>query len=335
MQIKHREADQFLSRGLQGLFFFLFFGTDEGLIHERAYTLYSLFKKNNPNSERIDIDGDDLAQQPHILYEQAQSIGLFAEQKAILIMAGSKSFTPALEVCVEDDIFQTPVIIKAGSLRPDHQLRKLFERHKKMASIECYPDSPQDISSLIKKTAQEHKSTISADAIDHLIHALGESRLSTRLELDKLFLYKYGDEQIDLHDILAISSDASDPLIDELTGSVFMRNRTQAVNDLTRLLNSGHDPNMIIGHLLRFSQIILKTKINISQGDQPEIAGQKAMRSLGIFSRPQKIDAYTRKWTEERLIKAILLFSQCMDRIRLEPKLASTYIARVVMAAAH
>jgi DNA polymerase-3 subunit delta len=331
MHIKHREADQFLNRGLQGLFFFLFYGTDEGLIHERAYSLVKHYSSSFPNCERIDFDGDELAQHPHLLYEEAQSLGLFTEKKIIVISAKLKSFVVALENCLEDGQFDTPIIIKASALKTDHYLRKLFERHKKMAAIECYPDTAHDLSNLIRGSAQHHNYSITPDAIDHLIHSLGESRLSTRLELDKLYLYCHQSPTINLDDVLAISSDTSDPLIDELSASVFLRQHQNSLDHLQRLLSGGHDPTQIIGHLLRVSFVVLRTKIFMDNGENPESARLKASRSIGLFGRPQKIENYARQWTHQRLIKTISVFSDCINRIRLEPKLAETFTERAVL----
>lgn len=331
MLIRHKDADQFLARGLQGLSFFLFYGTDEGLVQERARIVFQHFRKQHPKCEIINMEGDELAQNPHLLFEEAQSLGLFAEKKFIFITLGSKSILPALETCLQEDNFQTPVIIKAGALKPDHQLRKLCERKKNIISIECYPDTNSDLTALIKKSAQEHNIKISSDAIEHLIHSLGESRLSTRLEFEKLYLYCHGQSSIELSDILDISSDASDPIIDELTTSVFMRQHQQAMSFLSRLLQSGHDPHQIIGSLLRCAMTILRTKIYIENGEPPESARQKASRMMSFFGRPQRFENYARLWTNARLIKAIDIFAHCIDRIRLEPKLAQTYTTRAVL----
>jgi DNA polymerase III subunit delta len=331
MLIRHREADQFISKGLQGLLFFLFFGTDEGLVHERAYNIFKHFQKSHPDCELIDIEGDHLYQNQHRLFEESQSLGLFAQQKCIIINAGSKSFISSLETCIDEDNFQTPVIIKAGALKPDHQLRRLFERHKNMAAIECYPDSPSELSTLIQSSAKAHHFKLSSDAIDQLVHSLGESRLSTRLELDKLYLFCHGYENINLSHIQDISSDASDPIIDELISAVFTRQYQHAIDHLTRMLMSGHEPHLIISSLLRFTLTILRTKLYMDNGDNAESAKLKASRIMGIFGRPQKIDQFARSWSLNRLIKAISIFSSCIDKIRLDPKLANTYTSRAVL----
>ncbi len=331
MLVRHREADTFLKKSHDGVGFYLLFGTDEGLVHERSRAICSLYKrKSAEETELIQFDGDQLAGDPGLLVDEVCSLGLFAQKKVVLISAGSKNFVPAIELCSEGDPKGTPVIILAGALRPDHQLRKLFERDRKMVAIECYPDSVAELRSLIQNAAAEHGMKIAPAPLNDLSLALGEDRLSTRMELEKLFLYCTGQSTIEADDITQIGSDTSDPMVDELTGYIFGRSRKQASGTIVKLLRSGHDPSVLLGNLLRYGALLCRAKVLIDDGEQQDAALQKASRLLGFFGRTQKADTHIRMWSSQRLLRAVQVFSICIERVRREPKLSHALTVRAV-----
>ena len=100
-------------------------------------------------------------------------------------------------------------------------MRTLCERGKNTAAIQCYPDSARDIERLIDAEAAEAGLTMTAGAKVYLVSRLGQDRLSTRAELEKLMLYAHGAGEIRLDHVEAIVSDASSLLADKAVNAAF------------------------------------------------------------------------------------------------------------------
>jgi DNA polymerase-3 subunit delta len=99
-------------------------------------------------------------------------------------------------------------VIEAGSLKKDHALRKLVERLREAAAIECYPDSKQDLERLIDTDVRAAGLKIEPDAKAALVQSLGGDRLTTRSELDKLITYAHGAGTITREDVDLLVADA-------------------------------------------------------------------------------------------------------------------------------
>lgn len=93
-------------------------------------------------------------------------------------------------------------------------MRKICEREKNAAAIECYPDTAKEIAHLIDAEVAAARLSIAPDAKALLVSLLGQDRLSTRSELAKLVLYAHAEGEIRLDHVEAIVSDASSLMLD-------------------------------------------------------------------------------------------------------------------------
>jgi DNA polymerase-3 subunit delta len=94
--LKSSEFDSFLDRGKQPIV--LIFGPDAGLVRERAQALIARAVEdlNDPFS-LARLDGDTLAETPERLVEEAHTIPLFGGRRAVLVRAGTRNFSAAVE----------------------------------------------------------------------------------------------------------------------------------------------------------------------------------------------------------------------------------------------
>ena len=100
--VTHREADRFVTGAISQFDLFLIFGTDAGLISERTNTILKTTGVNPSSPDQVTkIDGDEIAGNPGLLFEEAHGMGLFADRRAIVIRAGSKQIITALETILE------------------------------------------------------------------------------------------------------------------------------------------------------------------------------------------------------------------------------------------
>ena len=80
-------------------------------------------------------------------------------------------------------------VFSAGELPGSSPLRRVFEAAPDAAAIGCYPDTPRERGAVIADALRAHRITASIDAAEYLVEHLGNDRLVTRSELEKLVLY--------------------------------------------------------------------------------------------------------------------------------------------------
>ncbi len=220
--VRSHDAERFLARPPPQIYLYLVFGTDAGLVTERARKIIS-HAVDDPKDpfQLVRIGGDELANDPARLADEANTIPLFGGRRAILIEAQGKAFVAAFEPVLGAPPPDCTIVIEAGALKKDVPLRTLCERAKNAAAIQCYPDSVEDIARLIDSEVGAAGVSIAPDAKAFLVSQLGQDRLSTRSELEKLVLYAHGEGEITLEHVAAIVCDASNLIVGEAVDAAF------------------------------------------------------------------------------------------------------------------
>ena len=140
--IRSSEADRIISQPPAGVFLYLVFGPDAGLVAERAKTILSRAVDDPKDGfQLVRLEGDKIAADPLRLADEANAVPMFGGRKAIGLEAAAKSLVPALESLLEAPPRGCVVVVEAGTLKRDHLLRKLCEGAKAAAesseSISC------------------------------------------------------------------------------------------------------------------------------------------------------------------------------------------------------
>ena len=96
--IKNHEADRFVARPAPHIYLYLLFGTDAGLVCERARKIAARAIDDPKDPfQLVRIPGDELAADPLRLADEANTVPLFGGRRAITIEAQGKAFIHALE----------------------------------------------------------------------------------------------------------------------------------------------------------------------------------------------------------------------------------------------
>src|ERR1700716_2338393 len=144
--LKASEIEKFLARPDLARPIVLVFGPDAGLVRERAEALVraSIDDAKDP-FQPPRRDGDDLASEPTRLVEEANTIPLFGERRAVWVKAGSRNFAPAVEALVAAASPDCRVVIEAGDLKRNAPLRMVCERAACAVALPCYADAEREI----------------------------------------------------------------------------------------------------------------------------------------------------------------------------------------------
>ena len=325
--VRSTDADRFINHPPAGVFLYLVFGTDAGLVAERARTTLSRAVDDPKDGfQLVRMDGDDIASDPLRLADEANAIPMFGGRKAIGLEAGGKSLLPAIEPLLRAPPRDCVIVVEAGALKRDHLLRKLCEKEKAAAAIECFPDSPREIGQLIDSELAASSLTIDPDAKELLLSLLGQDRLTTRSELDKLATYAHGGTRVSVADVEAVVADASALVMDHAIDGAF-RGAFAAVETTTeRIFQENGDVNALLASALRHATALHRARIAMDQGGSGE----------GSFYGPRRTlaEQQLRQWDATRLGKAITMLGDAIGRARREPRLAQPIAVRALWSVA-
>lgn len=190
--IKGKAVDQLLTRPGANFRAILFYGPNEGRVREYAVQVAKTVVADLSDPFRIcQLSAADLKDDPARLADEAAAIAMTGGRRVIRMRGIGDAQTDSFANFLENPQGDSLIIVEAGELTKTSRLRKLFESHNLCAIVACYEDSGADLDALVIGHLRQHGLTINSDARDYLLHCLGEDRLATRQELDKLVLYKW------------------------------------------------------------------------------------------------------------------------------------------------
>ena len=323
--VSSREADQFVRRPPRHVVFFLVFGTDAGLVSERAALLVKASGVDRSDSfQLVQLQGDAIAADPLLLLDEANAISMFGGTRVILIDAGGKAFISALEQLLSAPPIDCKIIIEAGALKKEAALRKLLEREKTAAAIECYPDSAAEVESLISDSVRNAGLSINDDARHALARMLGADRLSTRSEIDKLLLYMHGKSRISVTDVELAIADTSGLAVDTAVNCAFSGDLAASDETSHRVYATGGDPNYLLAMALRHAIALHRARLAKDAGSGD------ALRMFGLFGDSKANEKTLARWRAVELERAVLWINEAINLVRRAPGMAEATAVRVL-----
>ena len=328
--VRNSDADRFLAQRRPETFLYLFFGTDPGLVRERARQA-ARRAVDDPEDRMalLRLDADEALREPGRLSDEARAIGLFGGRRAIWIEVGARALLPALEPLIEDPPVDCTLILEAGNLKKGTPLRSLVERLPGGAAVECYPDDSGAIGKLIDEEARAAHLTVDPKARTALIDLLGADRMATRAELSKLMLYAQGDKVVTLDHVEAIVAEAAAPAADEAIDAAFLRKTAEIEQPARRAFADGMDAGYFVGQALRHAAILHRIRLDIEAGrPRPEAT---AAHGRGVhFKRARRLEQQVGLWSAADLSRVVETLAEALPRIRREHRMAEMIAVRAL-----
>ena len=294
--VKSHEASRFLKSPNRDISAIVTYGTDAGLVSERArHAARSWAALENPPSEVIRLDDADLETNPDRISIELMTVPMFGGRKIVLATAGRRINAKLLKELVAPGPLPGILIVEAGNLKPSDTLRSVFEKAKHAAAIACFPDEGRDLSVLVDDEVKAAKMTIAPEAREFLIAQLGADRALSRGEIGKLILYCADRKHIDLADVEAIVSDASELNIDRIINAAAAGEAGAAVRELTRALTGGENAQSIILALQRHYIRLHRIQAEVSAGRSVADA-MKSLRPPLHFKQKNAVTAQIKRW---------------------------------------
>src|SRR5579859_2575438 len=332
--LRGKEIDAFLARPDPRRPIILLYGTDAGLVHERAEALLTsaVDDPNDPFS-LVRLDGDELSAEPSRLVDEALTIPLFGGRRAIRVRAGSRSFASGVDALAETPLKDCRIVIEAGELRPESPLRKACERAKTAVAIACYPDTERDLARLIDDELRLSNLRIAPDARAVLMTLLGGDRQASRNELRKLTLYAHGKGEVTLDDVMSVVADASELKIDPIVDGAFAGNPATVETEFAKAIAAGIYPGVIISAAQRQAAWLHKSAVAISEGTPTSTVLDGGFPRLH-FSRKASVETALRNFDATRLMLVIDQLATAALEMRKQATLAAAIAQRALLSIA-
>jgi len=303
--IKSHEAARFLKAPNNQISAVLTYGTDAGLISERARAAAKAWANlEDPPSEITRLDDADLESDTDRLSVELMTVPMFGGRKVILASTGRRINAALLTEIIEPGPLPGVLVVEAGNLKPTDKVRKLFEKSKHTAAIACFPDEGRDLAALIDDEVKAAKMTIAPEAREVLLAQLGADRALSRGEIAKLVLYCSGHKQIELPDVEAIVSDASELGVDRIVNAAAGGEPGVAVKELSRALNSGESAQFVLIALQRHFMRLHRIQAEVT-GGRAMADAMKSLRPPLHFKQKNAVTAQIRKWPLPHLNRAL------------------------------
>jgi DNA polymerase-3 subunit delta len=294
--VRTRDAERFIAAPPPGVFLFLVFGSDAGMVRERALALVDkrVDDRRDP-FQFVEMSGDAVAADPLALLDEANTTPLFGGSRAILVETGAKSVIPAISSLIAAPPAHCTIVLTAGALRRDSPLRKLVEGAKQGAAIECQPDAEADLQALIDRSLRDAGLVASPEARALLLGALGEDRLMSRAELSKLALYMHGREHVEARDVEAIVAHASN-IATAFAGGAGVGAALDAY-----FAQDGDAQPLLIG-ALRYAVALHRACLAMErEGGRPDAGVSALMRAGFGFMHRALMEEQLKQWSSGRL----------------------------------
>jgi DNA polymerase-3 subunit delta len=332
--IKSSDVDRFITRPDPNQPVVLVYGPDAGLVRERVDALVraSVDDPNDPFA-LARIEGEELSANPSRLIEEASTVPLFGGRRAVLVKAGSRNIAAALEPVIASPSNDCRVIIEAGNLSKSAPLRALCEKAKVAAALPCYADNERDLARLIDDELREAGMAIAPDARAMLVSLLGGDRLASRNEIRKLTLYARGKERIELADVMAVVSDASEMALDGVLDAAFAGRTGDTETEFSKARAGGSSPAAILSAAIRHVANLHKMRLAIDGGDSAEFAMKRGAPPVH-FTREKLVGEALRAWSAPRFLRAMAQLAEASLEARRNAPLAEAIAQRTLLALA-
>ena len=333
--IKSDDIERFVARPDPARPVVLVYGPDAGLVRERADALVrvSVDDPNDPFS-LARIDSEEIGANPARLADEANTVPLFGGRRAVLLRINSRhNVLPSIEAVLEAPPPNCRVIIEAGELRKTAPLRTVCEKARNAAALACYPDRARDLERLIDEEMRAANLTVAPDARAALLALLGGDRIASRGEIRKLALYAHGMERVELADVRAVASDASELGLDGVVDAAFAGRVGEVEREYKKARGDGSAPGAIVSAALRQVAQLHKMRLALDEGGDVESAMMRGAPPVH-FSRKQTVGAALNAWNSSRLLRAMEQLADASLETRRQPAMAEAIAQRTLLSIA-
>jgi DNA polymerase-3 subunit delta len=283
----------------------LLYGPDAGLVRERADRLARLVCPALDDPFRVaELTGPGLADDPARLADEAAQLSLAGGRRVVRVREAGDREAKLFAGFLAGSPGGALVVVEAGELARGSTLRRAFEVAPRAAAIGCYPDGERERAAVIRETLSAHRIRASGDAVRYLVDHLGDDRLVTRSELEKLALYTGDGGRIELDDARLSVGDRAALDLDDAVSAAAEGDAARLERALGRIFQEGTSPVTVVRAVLRHLQRLQLFAAQTAAGT-PVGEVLRNARPPVFFRHEAAIRRQLAIWSEPRLRAAL------------------------------
>jgi DNA polymerase-3 subunit delta len=170
---------------------------------------------------------------------------------------------------------------------------------------------------------------ISRDARELLLASIGNDRLVSRQEIEKLICYVGDAAGIELADVAACVGDAALRETNTLADAVFAGNGELADHSWRRLMAEGSDAGVLAGSVASHAGRLLGARLAMDAGQSAETA---LTRWSMPFPRKKPVMAALSAWSSARLVQAMRLMISAAAEGRRNDRIGEEIVQRALIS---
>jgi DNA polymerase III, delta subunit len=302
MKLQTRDVEAFVKRPRPDIRAVLLFGSDAGLIRERAKAIAQSVVADLSDPFRVaTLTGAQLQEDPAKLADEAAAIALTGGRRVVMVSGAGDRNAKLFQSFLDEPSGDALIVVEAGELAARSSLRGAFEDSNVAVAIGCYADDQRSLHSLIEDMAREAGKKISPEAMAYLTDNLGTDRMVSRGEIAKLLLYKGDDPTpVSLEDCEAVVGDSGTLFLDDVAFAAFGGDFSALTDALTRCESAGESPVAILRVAQKHGQ-----KLHLAAA-QREAGNRVDPQRLGVhWTRRDGFERQARQWSSDRLMRAL------------------------------
>ncbi len=283
----------------------LLYGPDRGQVLENFnIALEAVIPEIDDGFSVFELSSSDIKSDPSKLIDEATAISFLGKRKVIKIKDATDDVAETLNNLLKSyNKLEAFIILSADELPPSSKLRNLFENNKRLAILPNYIDEDENLSKIIiQYLIKSGIKKIPDDVLSFLRARLGENRITTKMELEKLSLYISGKNEITLDDAQKCIMDSSSLNLQDLSFAVSEGNNIKLSLIWPRLIAEGNQPVMLLRMLLNHFKNLYYLASEIENGKDIDVI----LKENKIFYK--LIPNYKKQldfWSTEKIIKII------------------------------
>jgi len=324
----------FLQRPDQTIRAVLLYGPDIGLVRERADVLARTVCPDLKDPFRVaDLSGAALAADPARLADEAAQLSLIGGRRVIRVRDAADRLAGLFRGFLDAAPGDGFIVVEAGDLPGSSALRRVFDTSPRAVAIGCYPDTPRDRAAVIRDTLRAHRITASGEATQYLVEHLGNDRLLTRAELEKLSLYAGEGGHVELDDVRLSIGDSAALATDDAVMAAAEGDAARVDRVIDRVLQEGESAVSVVRAMLRHLQRLHVFAARVAAGTTAAEVVRTARPP--IFYRQE--DSFKRQlvlWNEVGLRAQLKRIAQAELHMKLTGLPADTVCREALLAVA-
>ncbi|MBM3549406.1 MAG: DNA polymerase III subunit delta [Alphaproteobacteria bacterium] len=332
MKIADRSVDGFLKRPDAKIRAVLFYGSDLGLIRERATQIAKTVLPDLSDPFRlVELPAKSVRDDPARLADEAAAIAFTGGRKVVWIKDAGDGATDAAESLFAQSGWDALVIVEGPELSTRSKLVELFAEDDTAAAIGCYPDREAAIERVVEETLALHGLEIAPDALAFMSEHLGGDRGVTRAEAEKLALFCAGQKTVTRADAMAAIGDSAAVGMDDAIAGAFEGDSVKLSRALGRLRGEGISPVAILTAAQRHAQRLHLVASAVADG-APALSAIRSLRPPVFFEAAASFERQARRWSPALVGRAISLLTEADLRCRSTGSPAQALLGQVLQA---